>query len=90
MFDNELGCYVACDWLEAGDWFADEAGALYIVPLPDVVAECAGPDNPTMDGINAACCDHDRLTAEDCERLGLTPVARVLKRFDSDSGYYHA
>jgi hypothetical protein len=83
------------DWLMAGDWFLglDPNGsinhrALYIVPLPDVVAECEGPDDDKMDLINAACRDHDRLTDADCERIGLVRVADFLKRWSN--GYYTA
>ena len=78
------------DWLMAGDWFLDGAGLLYIVPLPEVVAECHGPDNKTMDDINAMCRDHDRLTDDDAEQLGLRRVAGVLKRYHRMDGYYTA
>jgi hypothetical protein len=90
LFNNETGQYEPADWLEAADWFVDAAGALYLVLLPDVTAECAGPDNETVDGINAACRDHGRLTEADAERLGLNRVPDVLKRFDPRLGYYHA
>lgn len=90
MFNNETGRYEEADWLLNADWFDDEEGNLYIVPLPEVVAECEGPDNETMDKINACCRDHDRLTHEDCDKLRLTRVMDILKRFNSQDGYYHA
>lgn len=77
-------------WLMAGDWFIDSDGALYIVPLPEIVAECHGPDNDTMNKINAACRDHDRLTDDDCTALGLTRVAEGLKRHDKGGLGYHS
>lgn len=90
MYDNEKKRFVRCDWLIKADWFIDQEGFLYIVPRPEIVAECEGPDNATMDAINAACRDHKELTENDCEKLGLCRVDDVLKRFDEENGYYHA
>ena len=90
LYNNESGSYEDVDWLGQGDWFDDREGFLYIVPMSNVVSDCEGPDNETMDAINAACRDHDRLTDADVERLGLIRIPDGLKRFDSQSGYYHA
>jgi hypothetical protein len=79
------------DWLMSGDWFEDAEGMLYIVPQPDVMAECYGPDNDIVDKINAACRDHDKLNDTDVAELGLTRIQDFLKRYDEGGlGYYHA
>lgn len=90
LFNNETGLYEAADWLENADWFEDEEDNLYVVPLPGVVAECEGPDNRHMDAINAICRTRGRLSDADCERLGLTRIPDILKRFSPQDGYYHA
>jgi hypothetical protein len=40
--------------------------------------------------MNAACRAHGELTDRDCEKLELTRVDDVLKRFHPKDGYYHA
>jgi hypothetical protein len=81
MYDN---------WMMDADWFDDADGMLFIVPRPEVVGEIDGPDGPLLDAMNAACRDHDEITDQDCERLGLVRVDDVLKRFNPVDGYYHA
>jgi hypothetical protein len=90
MYDNKTGRWLYCDWLMEADWFDDRDGFLFIVPRPEIVAEVEGPDGPLLDAINAACRDHDELTEQDCERLGLLRVDEALKRFNPVDGYYHA
>jgi hypothetical protein len=90
MYDNETGRWLFCDWLMNADWFDDQNGFLFIVPRPEIVAEIEGPDGPLLDAMNAACRDHNELTDQDCERLGLLRVDDVLKRFNPVDGYYHA
>lgn len=72
------------------DWFETADGHLYLVPLPDVVAEVEGPDDDVCDAINAICREHGRLTDADCARLELNRIPDFLKRFDPSTGYYHA
>ena len=90
MFDNRTGVFLFADYLMAADWFEDTNGFLFIVPRPQVVAEIDGPDGPLMDAMNAACSGHSELTDKDCEKLELTRVDDVLKRFHPLDGYYHA
>lgn len=90
MFDNETGLFLFADYLMEADWFVDKNGFLFIVPEPEVVAEIDGPDGVLLDAMNAACREHGELTDRDCERMELTRVDDVLKRFHPMDGYYHA
>lgn len=90
MYNNDTGEYILCDWLIDADWFEDGDGFLFIVPRPEVVAEIDGPDGAMIDELNAACRDHEQITDADCDRLGLVRVDDALKRFDPETGYYHA
>lgn len=90
MYDNETGLFLFADYLLEADWFVDRSGFLFIVPRPEVVAEIEGPDGLLLDAMNAACRDHNELTDDDCDKLGLIRVAEILKRFNPVDGYYHA
>ena len=100
LYDNESQKYLEEPCKEKGHWYvSDENGMLYIVPNDKYgSAEIDGPDDDILDALNAAYreadtngTDFDRIDAEAiAQRLGLSVIPDVLKRFDSESGYYHA
>ncbi|ABM97087.1 hypothetical protein [Methylibium petroleiphilum] len=89
-YDNEAGCCVRNPDLDAGHWYLDEDGALYIVPDN---GEIEGPDSPMIDQLNAA---YRRMNfAEICQEtlateLGLTVAYPWQHRFDPTAGYFTA
>jgi len=90
LFDNETRKYLPLDDLINGEWFEDEDGYFYIIPQKGIVCESVGPDNETEDELNRLMEANGEITAEDCDRLGLTRIGEMLKRFDEEDGYYHA
>jgi len=90
------GCFNNEDapWLDEDQWLED-AYFLYIIPNPrHGHAEVEGPDNETLDKINAILREKPEgeweLTPDEVKRLGLTQVDDCLKRFNSHDGHYHA
>ncbi len=94
-FDNEARVYLFEEWYDEGDWFEDEEGFLYIVPVGDD-AEIIGPDNETEDWLNQYYRDHEIKgwvsipSEQQLAKHGLVEIPAVLRRFDPDCGYYHA
>lgn len=86
--------YIQSEGMEKGHWYTDENDFLYIVPDDRYgIEESAGPDNATMEALNAVY----RETAfaaldpfEVASRLGLSFIPDVLRRFDPESGFYSA
>jgi hypothetical protein len=86
--------FIQSEGLEKGHWFVDHDDFLYIIPDDRYgLEESAGPDNATMDALNALY----RETAFDAidpselaGRLGLSYIPDVLRRFDPESGFYTA
>jgi len=86
--------YIHSGGLQNGHWYVDGEGFLYIVPDDRYgIEECAGPDNTTMDALNALY----RETAFDSVnpsevaiRMGLDFIPEMLRRFDRESGFYTA
>jgi len=94
-FDNETRLYLFDEWYDEGDWFEDEDGFLYIVPVGDG-AETIGPDNETEDWLNAYYRDNEEEgwvphpSDELLKKHGLHTIPPVLRRFNPYDGYYHA
>jgi len=91
-FDNETRVYLFEEWYDEGDWFEDKEGFLYIMPTDDYgTAESLGPDNKTEDWLNWHYREYnERPTEEELTTHGLHDIPPVLRRFDSDCGFYHA
>jgi len=90
-FDNTSRSYVEDNAVEDGLWVTDDDGNLWIIAT--VGHEIYGPDGEMLDKLNALCRKHqipDYVPRSELETLGLSVVPAVLKRFDSDSGYYYA
>jgi hypothetical protein len=91
---NKDGEYEKTNGLENGHWYLDPDGLLFIVPTEeDGLAEIEGPDGAILDQLNAVYREtpfekvDQRQVAAD---LGLDIVLDVLKRFDPETGFYHA
>ena len=61
-----------------GDWYADAEDTLYIIPVYDNVRRPIGPDNAIM----AALLKNRSLLG------GVQPVARILRRWSLERGFY--
>lgn len=99
LYDNESKQYLQEPCKEHGHWYEGDDGQLYIVPNDKYgVSEIDGPDDDVLDALNAAYRQaetdgiaFDRIdTGAIAQRLGLSVIQDVLKRFDAESGYYHA
>ena len=88
LFDNETRRYLYDDGLFYGDWYVDEDGFLFIIPLDE--QEIDSPDGEILDRLNAICREYDVVLDEEAEELGLNRVACNLKRFSEEDGYYYA
>jgi len=88
MFDSDKRKYIYEDYLFQGDWFVDANGFLYIIPLTD--DDVDGPDGELLDKINEKVRELDDFPIEEAEKLGLTPVPQITKRFSEKDGYYYA
>jgi hypothetical protein len=92
--DEETGIFFKSPGLENGHWYLDDDGYLYIVPNDNYdIEETAGPDNETVDALNALYRekDFDSINPDEvAEKLGLEFVHDVLRRFDPQSGFYTA
>jgi len=90
FYDNETGLHELEGWeLDCAAWFEDTDRLLYVVPYADY-RESIGPDNATMDELNRMMREDGHLDGRAIRRLGLTPVAGVLRRFSPEDGLYHA
>lgn len=90
-FDNQLHRYVEDNAVEDGLWVVDDVDNLWIIAT--VGHEIYGPDGDTLDKLNALCRRHpipNDIPMSKLKALGLSVVPAVLKRFDSDRGYYYA
>lgn len=94
LYNNETQRHIKDDCMEKGHWYVNDAGYLYIVPNDLYgIAEIEGPDGDVLDALNKCYreASFDTIDPEQvAEALGLEVVAEVLKRFDSEAGYYHA
>ena len=88
MFDNETRKYIYNDDVFYGDWFIDEHGFLYMVPLKD--EEIDGPDGEILDKLIKIVREYGIALDEEIEKLDLSPIPHALKRFSEDDGYYYA
>ena len=88
IYDNEAGRYIPSDNWENGQWLITNDGRLHIIPVGGDGIE--GPDDEDSDLILQALGGNERLDEHDIQRLGLTEVHDVLKRFDPTIGYYSA
>jgi hypothetical protein len=91
---NDSGEYEKTNGLEHGHWYLDTNGMLFIVPTEeDGLAEIEGPDGAILDKLNAVYRDtaFEKVNQDQVARdLGLEVVLDVLKRFDTETGFYHA
>lgn len=91
---NENNQYEKTAGLENGHWYRDSDGMLYIVPTEeDGLAEIEGPDGDVTDKLNAVYRDTAFAKVDQhqvARELGLEVVLDVLKRFDSEIGFYSA
>ena len=90
LFDNESRKYLPLDDLVNGEWFEDAHGYLYIIPQKGTTCDSEGPDNETEYALNRLMEENGEITEGDCERLKVTKIGEMLKRFDEEDGYYHA
>lgn len=92
--DEATQQYIHSEGLAKGHWYIDGEGFLYIVPDDRYgIEECAGPDNATMDALNALYRENafdSVVPSEVATQLELDFVPDVLRRFDEESGFYSA
>ena len=91
--DESTGIFFKSEGLDNGHWYVDAEGYLYIVPDERYGSEeCAGPDNDTMDKLNAV---YRETEFEDIDpftlakQLDLEYVSPALHRY-CESGFYTA
>lgn len=87
FYDNEARCYVYDDGVFDGEWFIDEEGSVYILPIDG--DEVVGPDDDVSEELMKLW-KTDNLDVGYLDRLGLSSVPSSLKRFTPEDGYFTA
>ena len=86
-YDNETQQHIYFRELMDGEWFEDEEGLLYILPVAGTIISDEGPDNATMDVLRAAWPPIRQAILDD---RGLVRIPSAIRRFNPIDGYYHA
>jgi hypothetical protein len=86
-YDNETGEHIFFQELMDGEWFVDDEGYLYILPIEGAILDSEGPDNEIMDALDRA---PSPVPQELIDRYHLCDISSTFRRWNPKEGFYHA